>query len=292
MLSILLPIYKCDATDLISSLVKQGEELDVPYEIIAIDDFSNSEYDKENLLMNNFEFVEITVNNKNLGRSKTRNLLASKSKYDWLVFLDSDSEVGDFFLQKYISAISTNNSDVVCGGTSYSVNPPEDKEYLLHWKYGSQREAKPISERTKLGFNSFTSNNFATKSRVFTSVKFDESITEYGHEDTLLGKQLSEKGLLISHIDNSVLHLGLEKNNIFIEKSSKAIDTLSKLYKENKLQKGDVSILDFHLKHKRIIGLSGKYFKSFLKNRVIENQCLYCLDLYRLILLSENISKV
>jgi len=289
MISILIPIYNWDTTTLINSLVKQGNSINVPYEIIAIDDFSNSPHDEMNFSMNHYDFVEVYRNEKNLGRSRTRNSLAEKAQYNWLLFLDADSHIDDKFLINYVKEIQKGEADVICGGTIYSPTPPSKSEYRLHWNYGTKREVKNAETRTELGFKSFASNNFAINSMTFATNQFDESITEYGHEDTLLGKQLEKSGARISHIDNPVKHLGLETNEVFLAKSEKAIENLVKLYKEGKLDKDDVTLLTHHFKRKTIIKMFGKYSKSFAKNRALNKGCLFGFDLYRLIVLTEKL---
>jgi len=287
MISILIPIYNWDATTLINSLVKQGNSINVPYEIIAIDDFSNSPHDEMNFSMNHYDFVEVYRNEKNLGRSRTRNLLAEKSQYNWLIFIDADSWVDDKFLVNYVKEIQKGEADVICGGTIYSPTPPSKLEYRLHWNYGTKREMKSAEVRSKLGFKSFASNNFCINSMTFATNQFDESITEYGHEDTLLGKQLEKSGARISHIDNPVKHLGIETNEVFLEKSVKAVENLVTLYKNGKLNAEDVTLLTHHLKRKTIINMFGKYSKEFAKKRALNKGCLFGFDLYRLIVLTE-----
>ena len=287
MISILIPIYNWDATTLINSLVKQGNSINVPYEIIAIDDFSNSPHDEMNFSMNHYDFVEVYRNEKNLGRSRTRNLLAEKSQYNWLIFIDADSFVDEKFLVNYVKEIQKSEANVICGGTIYSTTPPSKSEYKLHWNYGTKREVKSAKIRSESGFKSFTSNNFAIASMTFATNQFDESITEYGHEDTLLGKQLAKSGARISHIDNPVKHLGIETNEVFLGKSVKAVENLVKLFKEGKLNTEDVTLLTHHFKRKTIINMFGKYSKEFARKRALNNGCLFGFDLYRLIVLTE-----
>ena len=281
MISILIPIYNWDATTLINSLVKQGNSINVPYEIIAIDDFSNSPHDEMNFSMNHYDFVEVYRNEKNFGRSRTRNLLAEKAQYNWLVFIDADSFVDDKFLVNYVKEIQKGESDVICGGTIYSSTPPTKNKYKLHWNYGIKREVKTASQRTKLGFKSFASNNFAIASMTFATNQFDESITEYGHEDTLLGKQLAKSGARISHIDNPVKHLGLETNEVFLEKSVTAVENLVKLFKEGKLDEKEVKQLTPGIQRSIVVKTFGKFSKNYWKKRALNKGCLFSFDVYR-----------
>lgn len=291
MISILIPIYNWDTTTLINSLVKQGNSINVPYEIIAIDDFSNSDHDEMNFSMNHYDFVEVYRNEKNLGRSRTRNLLAEKAQYNWLLFIDADSFIEDKFLVNYVKEIQKAEADVICGGTIYSSIPPTKNEYKLHWSYGTKREVKSAKQRNELGFNSFASNNFAINSLTFATNQFDESLTQYGHEDTLLGKQLAKSKAKISHIYNPVKHLGIETNGVFLKKSVKAVENLVKLYKDGKLNKDDVTLLTQHFKRKTIVNTFGKYSKEFARKRAVNKGCMFGFDLYRLIVLTEKLAE-
>mgnify|MGYP000465830659 CR=1 FL=1 len=69
---------------------------------------------------------------------------------------------------------------------------------------------------------------------LFQQLKFNESISEYGHEDTLFGIELQTKNIPINHILNPVVHLGLENEAIFLNKQEKAIQNLVLLLKQEK----------------------------------------------------------
>jgi hypothetical protein len=65
---------------------------------------------------------------------------------------------------------------------------------------------------------------------VFSKIRFDEELKQYGHEDTLMGYQLKKAGIDILHIDNGLLHEGLESNKDFLNKTKLGIENLSMLY--------------------------------------------------------------
>lgn len=58
---------------------------------------------------------------------------------------------------------------------------------------------------------------------------FDESIVTYGFEDTLWANQLSKHNIKMLHIDNPIIHQGLEKNSVFLSKTKWAIENLVEL---------------------------------------------------------------
>jgi hypothetical protein len=65
---------------------------------------------------------------------------------------------------------------------------------------------------------------------VFSKIRFNEELRHYGHEDTLMGYQLRKAGISILHVDNGLIHEGLESNKEFLAKTKLGIENLSKLY--------------------------------------------------------------
>ena len=248
MLSVLIPVYNCDVLKLVSDLERQCNDLNVAFEIICIDDNSNRLYSNKSL-HDNENVVWISLN-ENKGRSIVRNLLVEKSKYDNLIFIDCDMGiVSSNFVKNYVQLSSTEN--VIVGGICYSDNPPIENAKRLHWVYGVNREAQLPEERRKHPYSSFMSGNFFIKKRLFKKISFDETIKGYGHEDTLFGIDLKNRGEVIKHINNPLEHLGIEDANVFIEKSKTAIINLSILIKSGKI---DDSVKVY------------KYYKSLKKN--------------------------
>ena len=232
MLSILIPTYNYDITSLVAVLYKQLEEVSYAYEIIVVDDAST----KEELMVKNRTIkqyphctcIELL---ENKGRTATRNFLAQKANYAWLLFMDAD------VLPKKNTFIQTFNlentlADVVFGGISYENNPPE-KSKMLRWKYGRAREAKTVSTRKKMPYLSIISQCFLIKKKVFLQANtFFENT--YGM-DVLFSRNLENLNVQVLHIDNPIIHYGLETNTSFILKTKKGLETLSKLEKERKI---------------------------------------------------------
>jgi glycosyltransferase involved in cell wall biosynthesis len=222
-LSILIPIYNFNVRHLVESILMQCESIPtLSFEIILIDDYSSGEtkFINETLIQKlNVFYTELQ---QNIGRSKIRNLLASKAKYSHLLFLDCDSGI---VYKDFISNYLATNNKVVYGGTKYQSIRPDNK-YFLHWSYGKTYEALDKNKRQLNPYLSFKTNNFLIEKEVFTSVRFDENIKEYGHEDTLFAMELKRKSMSIIHIHNPVYHLGLDINRDFIVKVEKSVSNL------------------------------------------------------------------
>jgi len=229
MLSIVIPVYNYDVSELVRELSRQCVAIKVQFEIICLDDAS-PENCRPDLDLENFRWVEVT---DNLGRAKARNKLVSLANYKWLLFLDADMKVINHdFISEYLH--NTSSFSVVCGGFHYAKNKP-DKDSLLRWNYGTRHEVKSASERSKEPYGSFMTGNFMALKTVLEKHEFDESLTIYGHEDTLFGKALLEDAVKIKHLDNPCLHDGLESNQEFIFKTKEGLKSLNQLYRVGKL---------------------------------------------------------
>ena len=225
MISICIPIYNFKVVDLVKRLSDQALLLDVHSEIILIDDCSDSFFQKQNeSIFKNKIFIQLE---KNIGRAAIRNRFINYAKYDNLLFLDCDSVVlSNDFLSQYVSAIRKHPNSLICGGREYKKVAPKRSE-MLRWKYGINRESKPYEIRNLDPNKSFMTNNFTISRKIFETVRFDERLVEYGHEDTLFGFELKKRNISIIHIDNPVLNGYLENNAEYIKKTEKAISNLT-----------------------------------------------------------------
>ena len=175
--------------------------------------------------------VRLIVSEKNIGRSAIRNRLAMEAAGDHLLFIDADAMIkgtAEAYLLKWVPMMNT--ARVICGGVLYPETEPGDPDKLLRWEYGRQREQKKASERNKHPHFTFSTFNFLIEKSVFSKIRFNEELKQYGHEDTLLGYQLKKAGIDILHIDNGLIHDGLESNREFLNKTKLGIENLSQLY--------------------------------------------------------------
>ena len=225
MLSILIPTYNYDCTQLVRDLHKQVELLGVDYEIIVMDDASPIPvYREKNRVISALPHCRLIELEKNLGRARIRNRLADEAHYEWLLFMDSDAEViSDNFIVDYLKHT---DADVVCGGLCHADELPSP-EVSLRYAYEKRADKKRAAYyRAQHPYEQFITFCFMVRASVFHTIRFDETITEYGHEDTLFGVELSRRKVNIRHIDNPMCQGGIETNMEFVEKSRAAIRNL------------------------------------------------------------------
>lgn len=224
MLSINIPVYNEDVTDLVWQIKNQADALQMDYEIRVYDDCSDAPFKQKNSNLKSIPNVIYLELKKNMGRAAIRNKMGLDSKKTYLLFIDSDSKlVSEDYLKKYIEQAKPGT--VLCGGTTYSKEKPAD-EKLLRWIYGHHRESISAEKRNSQKGFIITSNNFLIDRELFRKIHFRENLGPYGHEDTLLGFDLFNAGITPQHIDNPLEHTGLEDSETFLKKTREALKNL------------------------------------------------------------------
>lgn len=282
MLSILIPIYNFNVVDVVMELKKQAEKNDIPFEILCFDDAS-SDHKEANSKLKNETHVRYQELKANIGRTKIRNILVEEAKYNNLIFLDCDIAITKTnFLAAYTPYL--NSGHIVCGGVAYEKEEPI-KAQQLRWKYGRNREEKNASIRNQSPYQSFTAFNLLAPKKIFQRIAFNEKIKGYGHEDTLFGIELKKDGITVAHIDNPIIHLGLDNEQTFIQKTEVGLQNLYTLIQENKINK-DVKLYRYYLICKPSLFLTKFIFtvmKKWCKNRLTKgSNSLLLFDLFKL----------
>lgn len=228
--SVLIPVNDYDIVALVRSLRSGMEKVPEFCEIIIGDDGSSAEFRKKFKSLED-DRTRVIISAKNIGRAAIRNKLALEAKGDFLLFIDADvmlPATAEAYLTNWLPYLKSGK--VICGGILYSQSKPGDPDKLLRWKYGRKNEQRKAADRNKNPNNYFSTYNVLIDSSVFSKLRFNEEIRQYGFEDILFGYQLMKAGIEVIHTDNELVHEGLETNAGFINKTKLGIENLSKLY--------------------------------------------------------------
>lgn len=251
MLSICIPIYNTVPLDFLRDLSRQAHDLDFPIEINLLNDASTVDIEKDLNIASKIEQVTIYHNDKNLGRSLSRNKLGDLASYPFLLFIDGDSGMqSDNYLKQYSQYF---RSGIVCCGGTYYQEGNQNKDEILRLTYGRKRESRDAKTRKINPYQSFTTHHFLIDKEVFLGIQFDTSIKGYGHEDTLFGLKLKKQSIPIIHIDNPLYHLGIDKTEIFLNKTKEGVVNLAKLnarYKADEDFANAIHLVRFYQKQK------------------------------------------
>jgi glycosyltransferase involved in cell wall biosynthesis len=289
-LSILIPVYNFNAISLVEELTTQLSKTGKEGEIILLDDASVPAIVSTNAVLQELPAVRFFYNEKNEGRMASRQQLSQIARYDYLLFLDCDSEIiSDDFLNNYFKQID-NHIILASGGRIYTTDPPAESVYLLHWKYGTKRESRKPGKVNEPGF---MSNNFLIRKELFSNLDNYLELPGYGHEDSWWGIQFEQSGVQCHYIDNPVLHSSLEKADVFLAKSENALTNLLLLEKNIgiHLLSRHVKIFRWYMRLKKT-GFSGIYllveklFHNYFRKNLLSNKPnLFYFDCYRLAVL-------
>jgi glycosyltransferase involved in cell wall biosynthesis len=293
-LSVCIPIYNSDVRALVNTLCAQIAALpDAKIDIVLIDDASAPEFKKCNVFSQSA--VKSYALPQNIGRSRIRNTFFKHTDADYLLFIDGDSTIQDpLFLKNYADYLTQQPTEVLVGASVYQNHKP-NRAQRLRWAYSTQRESLDYQRRAQNRQIGFKTNNFIIRRSLLLQIPFDERLSGYGHEDTLLGLQLAAQQIPIAHIDNPVWNLKLDANAEFLSKTDSALKNLLwlaenyptlRLFDHNRL-------LQLHLKSTRhvvlkfLLGLSTStipFLGYLLKTGYAP---LFLFDLYRLLRLQQ-----
>lgn len=290
-LSILIPIFNQDITKLVADLSNQAEQCGLDFEVLCYDDASTDLKIENEILYRNsrVKYLKLT---QNIGRAAIRNKLAEESRGAYLLFLDCDAGIfKNDFIEKYWAEKVENG--VVCGGTAYEKYVKNDQldEFALHRTYGEKREAIGVEQRRQNPYSSFKTFQFLAHRSVLKKVRFDETLRQYGHEDTLFGIELKHLQIPLKHIENQALHEGLEINSVFLQKNKKALENLLLLERRFPILNSEIKVLRVY-KILKSIGLPYfmRYFEDYFYKKLLKKTPdLYQFDAWKLAVLS-NIS--
>ncbi|KXH83333.1 glycosyltransferase family 2 protein [Chryseobacterium kwangjuense] len=291
LLSVCIPVYNFDVRGLVSDLKKEISVNGLDAEIILIDDASDESFKNTHQILQNevenFIFLE-----KNIGRSRIRNLFQKYASGKYLLFLDCDGKITEpDFLKNYTDFIQKHpETDVMYGGRIVSASAPDDEHYL-RWKFSVERENLPLEFRLNKPYLSFQTNNFVIKKDIFEKVDFNPAFQKYGYEDLLFAMDLKSEHIKIDHISNPIFNNDLESNSVYLGKVEESIESLAAMLKDKNLaaKLSEVKLVRLYTKlpFKSLFGLilNGFTLKGLKKKLSKRGVNLRYLDVYKLGLL-------
>ena len=245
MLSILIPTYNYNITTLVKRLHIEATSLHINFEILVREDASEK-YIFENSEIEKLTNVTYSKNSENIGRSATRKALAEATSFDTLLFLDAD--VFPFYENFIKNYIENPETQVICGGITYTGVLPKENEQL-RFVYGSKKEQQTAAQRTKRNYI-ITAGNFRIKRALF--IEINTRLDNFYGDDLLLSQKLKQKEATVLQIDNPVKHLGLETSQQFLDKSLKGVTSLFEMEREGLLENDFTRLQCLYLKLKKL----------------------------------------
>ena len=282
-LSILIPTYDYNARRLVADLHALALREGVEAEILVGDDASPSGA-AWLAAVEDLPSVRVLRYAANAGRAAHRNRIAEQARGQWLLFIDCDAQLPPAFsLRRYLEG--TAHAPVVCGGLYHpDVNPNPEATLRYAYERAADRR-RTASHRQQHPYEQLSTFNFLIRRDVFLSILFDPSCTDYGYEDTLFGVELQQRAIPIHHIDNPLIHLGLEPNAVYLAKVETSLRTLANI--EKKIQHHSAVVRAARrLRALHLDGLTRRLFhltqKKLRRNLLGPRPNLFLFKLYKL----------
>jgi len=290
MLSILIPVYNFNISELLIEVHKQATIANIEFEIICFDDKSETFTIENKKTINSLTNSRIILSDINLGRIESRQRLSNASIYDFLLFLDADVlPKSNKFIEQYLEFVQS-KYEVIFGGFAYSASKPPEK-FILRWKYGKHFEEISAKTRNLKPYRIIISANFFVKKHVFNKLNSKINRKSYGL-DNYFAALLKQNKINVLHLDNEVYHLSLESSISYLIKTEDYITTLLWLFKEKKMSEHEnrlliifVSLKRFKLNH--FMNLIYNLFSSKMKKNILgTNPIMSIFQFYKLAFIS------
>lgn len=290
MLSVLIPIYNYDVSELVLDIHKQLVLSNIKFEILCRDDNSEHYISNNEITIQKLSFTQYITSDRNVGRIACRQFLADKATYDWLLFLDADVfPKTNTFIKNYLDCLSK-NFEATFGGFAYS------KKILNHtqnlrWRYGKKFEEVDAVKRNLKPHQLIISANFLIKKSVFKTINSQIERKSYGL-DNYFSALLRINKIKVLHINNEVYHNGLENNRTYIKKSEESITTLLWMKNEKRIIQHNNKLLSLYNKFKTFklnYILEALYLllgNSMKNNLMSTSPNIYLLQIYKLLYIS------
>jgi glycosyltransferase involved in cell wall biosynthesis len=280
-LSILIPVYNESCYDFVKKLktmcamTQETHHLE-DYEIVVADDASTmKDCVSANRAINDMPHCRFIEKEQNTGSAATRNFLAQESRFEWLLFLDSDMVIShEDFLARYIECEA---AGVINGGICIGEGPKGNLRHLYEKHCERQHTAQ---QRALRPYHSFRSTNFLIARDLMLRCPFDERFKKSGYEDVMLGRQFIEQSVDICHINNPLMMTSFEDNEAFMEKTERNLRTLYTFRKE---LAGFSQIADAHVCVRPFIRLWHRLFGGIERRNLCSSKPhLWVYQAYRL----------
>jgi glycosyltransferase involved in cell wall biosynthesis len=225
-ISVVTPVYKNDPSPLLARLLSEvstGNFTDM-VELVVVNDGSNDAALSTKItdFIRQFpisaKYYDFAQNN---GRSFARNQLIKYSDGEYLLFLDSDMLPDeDDFLGKWLEYTKA-APEIAYGGYTIKQAPITNENRLARALAGKS-DCEPATARSARGAQAVATSNLLVRRDIMEKVPFDCGFKGWGWEDTDWALRADEGGFKVAHIDITATHLGLDNDEILLDKLKKA----------------------------------------------------------------------
>jgi glycosyltransferase involved in cell wall biosynthesis len=211
-LSVLIPFYRDDPSDLIQRLDAEAGALAGAVELVLLDDGGGDAALTARVAQRLARLslpARLVALAQNVGRARGRNRLAAAARGRTFLFLDSDMlpDAPDF-LQAWADLEAAQQPAVAFGGFSLR-QAPDSPAFAVHRALAAASECIPAAVRARTPEKYVYTSNLLVRRDVFASEAFDTRFSGWGWEDVEWGLRVARRHRVL-HPDNPATHMGLD----------------------------------------------------------------------------------
>jgi GT2 family glycosyltransferase len=205
--SVIVPTFNRlkDLQRVLRAIFAQVSELDLPAEIVVVDDGSG---DGTALWLDRHaaDFGLTVIHQENAGPALARNRGVRASTGEIILFLGDDTVPQRGWLQAHLEAHRLEDSGRPMAVLGYTAFPPDLDSPFLRWinEYGAQFGYALIEDPTDVPFNFFYTSNISLSRRLFSELgAFREDFPAAAWEDIEFAYRAVDSGMFIRYLPSA-----------------------------------------------------------------------------------------
>ena len=230
-LSIIVPFLRDDPSPLLQKLADEQGSHTSQVEILLLDDGTNNPALSARMISAVDRLpmaASLLTLTENIGRARGRNLMASKARGEFLLFLDADMLPDrDSFLRDWLDLIARESPAVAFGGFSLE-QAPSDSRYAVHRAMAAKSDCVSATVRSTHAEKYVFTSNLLVRSDVFSQNTFDENFTGWGWEDVEWAMRVCLDHPIM-HREITATHLGLDTVPQLMEKYRQSASNFARI---------------------------------------------------------------
>lgn len=230
-LSVLVPVYRHDASPLLSAIAPAAARLGADVEVLVYDDGSRDPALTAALshAIRALDCPAMLLNGgRNGGRAVARNALVASARARHVLFLDADMIPDEpYFLDRWLAVAKFRDPAAAFGGFSMK-QAPTTRETALHRYVSIRSECKPAANRSEDAAQFTATSNLLVRRDILEDHPFDDAFNGWGWEDVEWALRVSRRHAIL-HIDNPATHAGLDTPETLLRKYQQSVDNYRRL---------------------------------------------------------------
>lgn len=230
-LSVLVPFRNDNPLPLARELLAQVQRTRAQIELLFADDGSDHRRHAAALLqlLRGSTIPHVVLEFEAcIGRAAVRNRLVCTARAEYLLLMDADMlPDADDYLQVYLDYCQKNDWVAVYGGRSMRRLEAVSRRRQLSHYLSTRTECLSAAARADEPWRYLHTNNLLVKRQALLDRPFNEHYSGWGFEDA--DWALSIPRQLLHHIENSATHLGVETDDVLLQKIEHSAENFTRI---------------------------------------------------------------